>query len=80
MIITLIIIYLVSVIGAYKTIQYCLFNKNGYFYGAEADFEDFLFTITPVINIIFILYYWILIHKYKNNKSKINWNKFFNRW
>lgn len=78
MITTLIIIYLVSVIGAYKTIQYFSYNKNGYFYGLDPDFQDFIFMLIPIFNTLFILFYWIFIHKYKNKIT--DWNKFFNRW
>lgn len=65
MVITLIIIYIVSVIGAYKGIQKIEPNLS---------FEDFIFIISPILNtILFIMCLPVFL-------KKINWNKFFNKW
>lgn len=82
MIITLIIIYLVSVIGAYKAIQYSYFNPKGEWYliregRGYPNFQDFLFTIIPILNLVEIIRWFNCYIKHKN---LINWNKFFNRW
>lgn len=78
MIITLIIIYLVSVIGAYKYTQFSHFNPKGEWYGLKPDFDDFLFMFIPIFNTVLSLFYFRNISDIKFNK--IDWNKFFNRW
>lgn len=66
MITTITIIYLVSVIGAYKT-----FQKNFF----EYNVGHFIFMITPIANSIIIImgmFIWLT--------NDIDWNKFFNKF
>jgi hypothetical protein len=69
MVITLTIIYIISVIGAYKFIQKVPRDKN---------VNDFLAVITPGLNLMLSFCYVLLItEKYRQN---INWEKFFNKF
>lgn len=66
MIAILILIYLVSVIGAYKYIQKADVYKH---------LGGLILILFPLINSIMTV---IIILYYLNDK--IDWNKFFNRW
>ncbi len=73
MIITLIIIYLVSVIGAWFIIRWDEINNNSII---RADWSQVFTTICPILNTFFILYVFIIMiiinrHKFPNWFFKI---------
>ena len=82
MIIILILIYLVSVIACYKTIQFSYYNKKGKYYEIRENRNypstfDVFIVFCPIYNIGQIINYWLICHNYE---QKTNWNKFFNKF
>jgi len=65
MIITLIIIYVVSVIGFYKINQKIESRHN---------VSNFIAMIFPIVNSVLCVIGIIIL------LTEVNWNKFFNRW
>lgn len=72
-ILLILVIYIVSFIYMYKYVQKT-YSNGGCFYGLDIGLDEILFTVTPILNTIIMLYE--LSERYFSKQGI--YNKFFN--
>lgn len=72
--VTLIAVYLVSAYGTYKFVQIAR-SPNGAWV-SDAQLIDVVFTLTPLLNTIACIVWWVSTSPYYNRTR--NFNRFFN--